>query len=736
MLAFSLHLCARRLVTWWLVTWGLAIGMGLAFAGPVAAEDLKETTSLKFVPADAAFYSARLRMKDQIDAITGSKAWARLLELPGIKNYLEQVRAIMKPPPGSLFPSDWAQLELPENKELIDLVLDGLSQEVFIIGDGGYGDSLAAINQMSAAINAVEIEAKKSGQPPEQIVARRLTEFVDKEAGKLRFPPTVIGFKLTDTVKAEAQIARLEKLANAELDKHDAWKGRLKREKIGGGEILTLKLDGSLLPWDELPPTDNAEAKAAIDKVSEKLKARTLTISLGIREGYLLLSIGETTEQLAKLGQGKLLIDRPELAPLMKHVDKPLTSISYASQQFLAQANSTNTQIDNYVSMAEQALPLSQIDAELQKELLADVRSLAADLKKYIPKPGARMAFGFISARGLEGFSYDWGEQLGIDGSKRLNILDHVGGDPLGFAATRGKFSPQDYELLVKWLGRGLYYGEQIGLPQLDDATREQYSRVRAEFTPLVNRLDQVTRELWIPAFADGQGAIVLDAKLTHKQWHTAMPESSRPLPMLEIGMVYGVSDAAKVKRAAAEYFLIAADALKALHTIAPENVPEMELTMPLWRDFPEGTVYFYNLPKELGLDTQIAPNAGLSSEFLALSLLPKVSLRLLKPLPLSLDGPLARRDRPLASAAYLNWAGLIDAVNPWIDYGLDRMDTPHPDLGEAAAAEVAARQAVKDKVSRGLAFLRCLRTMSSVSYFEEGALLVTHSEWRLEDQK
>jgi hypothetical protein len=33
------------------------------------------------------------------------------------------------------------------------------------------------------------------------------------------------------------------------------------------------------------------------------------------------------------------------------------------------------------------------------------------------------------------------------------------------------------------------------------------------------------------------------------------------------------------------------------------------------------------------------------------------------------------------------------------------------------------------------LDFLKCLRTISSVTYFEDGAM-VTHSEWHLVDQK
>jgi hypothetical protein len=50
------------------------------------------------------------------------------------------------------------------------------------------------------------------------------------------------------------------------------------------------------------------------------------------------------------------------------------------------------------------------------------------------------------------------------------------------------------------------------------------------------------------------------------------------------------------------------------------------------------------------------------------------------------------------------------------------------PEEAEVTTAE--AREGTKAV----LEFLKCLKTMSSVSYFEEGAL-VTHSEWHLVDQ-
>ena len=207
------------------------------------------------------------------------------------------------------------------------------------------------------------------------------------------------------------------------------------------------------------------------------------------------------------------------------------------------------------------------------------------------------------------------------------------------------------------------------------------------------------------------------------------MPPAKEPLPMLEIGLVYGVSDAALVKRASSEYFSITREAVKKLHAIVPDYVPEFDVPLPQAREFPEGTVFYYSLPAEWGVDTQLAPNAALSKEVLALSLVPKFGLRLLKKTPLQAEGPLAARDRPLASAAYFNWAGLVEAVEPWIAYGSDQVP-----VRELAEQGEVTPQEVKEGTAAVLDLLKCLRTMSSVSYFENEAL-VTHSEWHVVDQ-
>ena len=106
----------------------------------------------------------------------------------------------------------------------------------------------------------------------------------------------------SDSKRAQAQLARLETLLKEHLATlRTELPQRLSREQIAGSEFLTLKLDGSLIPWDEAPVADlSEEHKKQLDKLAEVLKTKTLTVSLGIRDGYLLLSVGDTSAQLLK----------------------------------------------------------------------------------------------------------------------------------------------------------------------------------------------------------------------------------------------------------------------------------------------------------------------------------------------------------------------------------------------------------------------------------------------------
>src|SRR5207244_11411929 len=106
------------------------------------------------------------------------------------------------------------------------------------------------------------------------------------------------------------------------------------------------------------------------------------------------------------------------------------------------------------------------------------------------------------------------------------------------------------------------------GVPQLPPKEQARFAKFVAEVKPLVARLDKATREGLIPALADGQAALVLDARLTSRQFIKNLPATEQPLPMIEPAVVIGVSDAAKLKEAFTEYYAVADDFVEVLKHI------------------------------------------------------------------------------------------------------------------------------------------------------------------------
>jgi hypothetical protein len=228
-----------------------------------------------------------------------------------------------------------------------------------------------------------------------------------------------------------------------------------------------------------------------------------------------------------------------------------------------------------------------------------------------------------------------------------------------------------------------------------------------------------------------------LDAKLASASWHQAMPPANGDLPMLEFAMVNGVSDANLVKEAFSEYFDIAQQILDMLHEMStgemrdmfPQEIPAIQLAKPESRDVNEGTVYFYTLPAEVGLDHQVAPNGGLSDQVMVTSLFPKTTARLLADTPLQGQGPLANYDRPLASAGQLEFAKLLEVIEPWVDYGFQL----YMMIGVAQQPGAGPMGNIPQQIHDAFDVLKCFRGVSSVTYLE-GNAMVTHAQWRFED--
>ncbi len=659
--------------------------------------------SIQDVPADATFYSAQLRNREIVEAIARSKAWAKLVRLPIVQMAVLQWN--QAGPGGEI--EKWYQA--PENQELVALLGEALGKEVFVYGGAHSADFAQFTTEVVGAARYGPLFIQLSGQAGnlsrDQLTAASMYHVLEEWSGKLQVPELVLGTKPTKVAAVGKQLKRFEEWAknNPNLKDH------LRREKVAGSDFLVLRLDGKQVPWaDLLAALKDYETKPGdFDVMVKKLSAKKLTVAIGVHKGYLLVSLGATTAPLEKFGQGKRLADRPELKPVGRFADRPLTSVSYLSKAMNAAVGGNKNDLDNFAALLEEPLQKADLPAEKKDRIRKDVKGLIAD----------------------ESYDYNWTENPTLDGSKPLTVLNHVGGAPVFFTAGRSRILPDLYPTMVKWLKVFGDY-ESVIVSLVPEGQREQFRNFSKAARPLLKQLDATTAKLLLPALQDGQWAFALDGRLTSKQWFAKMPPSEKPLPLLEPAWVLGLSDAAKFEKAFSEYRKAMNQFLVAYRKLEP-GMPEFEIPPPQTRKLRAGTAFFYPLP-EVGLDPQLLPNAAVGNKLAVLTLSTDHSERLLAETPLQADGLLGKaRGKPLAGATHLNWPALFDALMPWVEWGVR---TAGPLF--AGGDEDRQDQMVKgilDQVRDVADLLKVFRSYSSITYVEGGAV-VTHSETVIRD--
>jgi hypothetical protein len=717
----------------WLVLAGVLL-LGIEAAAPTRAADNKPDTSLALIPADAAGYSALLRNREQVDAVARSKAWGRIKELPAFQMAWQLVQAQYNEPDGKL--ADLRQvLEQQDNRDLLDVLGEAVAQEVFFYSGANWVDFSQLLMQMNRAQQfgpLMELLKNPDQQPDPLAGVRSLLRVLAANPDKIKVPDYVIGFKIASTKKAEAQLKRLEALLNILAMQLPLLQDRVKRVQIGGGDFLTLHLDGAMVPWDQIPFNNVAEAAGEFDGIPKRLQALKLTISLGVRDGYLLLAFGSSTDVLAHLGgKGKRLVDRPELKPLLQAAGRRLTSVAYASKALLSRTELNREDIDSLTVLVRHALEAADLPPDKRKAIEKDVAGLLTDLKNNIPILGASLEFSYLTERGVESHAYRHGEFPGLDGSKPLTLLQHVGGDPILAVVGRSQGTLEGYKTFSKWVRVTYGHVEPIVRDKMDKGAREKYEQISKAFLPLLKRLDEITATLLLPALADGQAGFVLDARWKSKQWHQAMPPTEKALPMLELAILVGVSDADLLQKAVQDYRKLINDTIAKVRELTPGDAPDVTLPKPETKTIPAATegekpskLSVYRLPKEWGLDPQVAVTAGLLPTVGVLALSPGHAERLLASKPLKIDGgPLANAKRPLTGAAYFSWPAFVDAVTPWILFGLEQ-------------AQLEKNVPVLDRKQIGtlLDALKVFHVSTSTTAVEDG-VLVTHSETVIRDR-
>src|SRR5258708_20764855 len=287
--------------------WVAAVALlGATFVQPqfAQAQSLdKLDASIKIIPENAAFYCSMLRNKEQIEIVAKSKAWAKLMSIPSIQQGWEMANAEWGNPNAKLAPLvQW--YSDPDNQELVGLLADMGSQEMFVYGGEGWVSFSQLMGQVFGTMRYGSLLAQARGAvvPPGAEIqqrARLALNALAENLDKIKTPDLVIGFKLTNTKAAVSQVDRLEKILNGLAIFLPILKDRVKKEKVGGADMLTFVLDGSLVPWEQLPIKQFEEKEGQYDALIKKLTEAKISIGMGVRDGYFLLSIGDSFDHVA-----------------------------------------------------------------------------------------------------------------------------------------------------------------------------------------------------------------------------------------------------------------------------------------------------------------------------------------------------------------------------------------------------------------------------------------------------
>ena len=707
------------------------------------AELGEQAHSLKKVPADASFYSASMRLREQWHIFRDSKAYAKLMQIPLVQ--IGKMQATFQ----------WEQSEEPTiaklreyvqsqaGQDAVAVLKEMFAEEVFVYGGNDIADVFGVFMEVNSMRRAAPVEAALSGKEKDEVLTDRMFEVLEKNADKLKVPTMVFGFRIKDQERAKRELDEVHSLLRNLLDQaQPELAAHLEREQIGGHEFLSFRADGSMLPWEKIEEEADDLTDEQFEKIKNFVSKQKLVVALGVTDEFVVLSIGESTDQLEKMGKGDVLASVPAIKRLEKHAGERVVGIQYASKAFATEVGSTDRTMDDIIGAAEQALDKAEVSEERRQQILEDIRSF--DLARFMPAPGNTSAVMFLTDRGYEGFQYNDQKRPMLDSSKPLSILSHVGGRPLLLFASRSKQNISDYESLVEWLKKTALHLEKIVEDKADEEDWAKYQDVREKALVLLERLDRANRDYLYTALADGQGAFILSADAKSKQWIKQMPESPKALPMLEVGFTAAVSDAEKLRQAVRVYIDVAVEAYELIKEHNPKEMPELKLPKADVSELSDGgKLYKFPLPKKWGVDPQVAVTAGLTDKQVAVSTMPKTTERLLAETPPDLDTSL-KLDRPAAIVTHIEFARSIAAVRPWIDYGIDvatgklkpRKEDDEEDDKPAEPNPIMLQMGfVVPQVHQLLDAASALKSATAIVYEEDDAW-VTHSETHFEDLK
>jgi hypothetical protein len=277
-----------------------------------------------------------------------------------------------------------------------------------------------------------------------------------------------------------------------------------------------------------------------------------------------------------------------------------------------------------------------------------------------------------MTDKGQEGYVYNRTKAVIFDGSKKLDVLNHVGGDPALFLAFRNQYHPEYFATARSIVQKSRNYLDGIASSDLVGGDEKRNLEMFLEHGwPILKRLADVWDSKFLPAMKDGQHAFVLtQGNLSSRQWAKDMPESDEPLPLPELAGIHGVSDEGLMIDGFVQLFETI-DSLLAHASEAGELPPNTTVPRPVEGSVSKGTKYMYAIPDDCPAPKEMAPQAVFVDGMMITSYSDKLTDALVSSKSLAVGTDVIQASKPMASAAYVDFGSITTMIRPWLRYGM-----------------------------------------------------------------
>ena len=666
----------------------------------VIAKDPADVASLKMAPIDADFYSASFRLGEQWDRFVSGPVVKEFFESSGVENAMDQFR------------SEWLErdgvgmtartfFENPNTKEALAFIQDLLSTEVFFVGDKNVSKWYEAQGNLSDEMRSQSLSTKETEEERALAVFAKYLEKMDS----LTIPTLVIGARCQDQDLALGKLDQLEgvlQLGRGVVPNLDLVLKNLDRVDDARGNRLQLRLDGNQIPWDSIPTNESFDEEAK-DNVQEVVEKKSITITIGLLDGFFVLGISPSGNAILELGKGKSILEHPEMQPVRDASSRPLISVSYTSDAMAKATFVAN--LNNFFSrnFTARIMPIFQSlddDSEIRdfiKDLVADCLWVDESIAKLIPEFKGTTSLAFLTDDGWERHDYSRTKNILTEASSPLISLEHMGDAPMMFVATRLQDRPEYFQLsrkiVQKWKTR------------FDDACELDWSEVDLtdiqtlanSFVPGVSstienslamenikasvdliwphlvRLADTWEKKFLPSMTGEHAIILTGGNLSAKQWFKEMPPSVDPLPFPEFAGVTGVKDKSLLKNAFEDTLAICDEIVKSLREKVPNSIPDgYQVPRPITSETSLGDKYGYAIPADCPVPKEMMPQVLFSGDYLFDSYSDKQSAEMARSRKLSVGvGIIDSSSAKQSSASYIHVGRVFDFARPWIRYAL-----------------------------------------------------------------